>query len=551
MAEVIANETVDLKVADSGDSILDSKLLGLPSDCYSNVTPQEDLQQPTQPEETEVCYNEKHFITSETEVTLSCVDEGDFSSGANTMFVGLSWAYEQNETLETQEDFAQTCEEELNGTYSEETQLCEINVEDGQDVTLTMPNESYHELVFSCEDNVGKTSDLREQLYAVDNTGPATTKEVHEPSVNWDGSDAQWYDGTNDNLDAETFCDEEGTCYEVTLMTPLSLTCEDPQPHPSGVSNVTFQVELDGFQTGEKSVENVTEYYCDEYNGTLSEDGLWCTVETGANGIEEFYFLELSEHKLQYYCGDNLGNVGETNEQLYKVHEGAFGVELTQKWNLVSVPYVLLNNSIDAVFGNLDNVTTVWAYQNGTWLYYDVITQQGTLETIEPGYGYWVQANDTDEFVIGGSLFQPAQTPPSVNVQAGWNLLGPYGLGEQRDDLTWRFNDLTPFDHNTLDEDFFYTGPDTSVYGQSAECALYGLADSVYNSQAGSVFGYYEEFQPTSWYNTADGTQFAEPTDEPVMFTGGGYWVNLQEEGSFAPTSWCGPFAGNTTQILS
>lgn len=552
LAEITEGNSADFRVSDSTDSILDSMLLAMPSDCYENVSPQEDLE--TQPvEESEVCYDTYNYVTSETEITLSCVDQEPHPSGANKMYLELNWAENETEDLSTHAQAANVCEEH-NGVFHEESGVCELNITDGEEITLTLPEESYHELSFWCEDNVGKASEPNRQLYAVDNTGPETTKEVHEPSEPWDGANAKWYNETNFNgefndgsTNAAEFCDEEGTCYEVTLMTPLSLTCEDPQPHPSGVSSVTFQVELDGFQTGEKSVENVTEYYCDEYDGTLSEDGLWCTVETDGEGIEEFYFLELSEHRLQYYCEDNLGNVGETNEQLYKVHEGAFGIELTQKWNLVSVPYVLLDNSVDAVFGDLENVTTVWAYQNGSWLYYDATTGQGTLETIEPGYGYWVQANETDEFVIGGSLFQPAQAPPSVDVKAGWNLLGPYGLGELREDMEWRFDGLVGAqDHNTLNETFFYSGPETSEYGRSAECALYGLADSVYNSQAGSVYGYWEDFQPTSWYNTADGNQFDQPTQEPVMFTGGGYWVNLQDDGSFAPTSWCGPFAGNT-----
>jgi len=64
----------------------------------------------------------------------------------------------------------------------------------------------------------------------------------------------------------------------------------------------------------------------------------------------ELYFTEESEHNLKYYCVDALGNTGPVDEEKFKVEGTTFNITINKKWNLISVPFVMLNDSISDVF---------------------------------------------------------------------------------------------------------------------------------------------------------------------------------------------------------
>jgi len=281
-------------------------------------------------------------------------------------------------------------------------------------------------------------------------------------------------------------------------MTPITLDCSDPEPHPVDHENVCFKVDFDG--------EDVTPKYCDAFEGEFNQtgDGFCCVTEQKAPLTIKFN--EETEHNLQFYCVDALGNKGPIDEEKFKVEGDAFEIWLNKKWNLISVPFVLLNDSVEKIFEDIEeNISSVWTYDGDQWFVhtFDGNDLNDNLEEIVPGMGYWVLGKeDHTILILGGSLFSPAVTPPSKDMVNGWNLIGYYG---NLDDVP----DGDPI--------FAYHGPEGN--GAEARCALGSLVNTVFRQPKWSALvTYWEPDNPDQW-------KFLEEFDN--MDPGAGYWLHL------------------------
>jgi hypothetical protein len=128
----------------------------------------------------------------------------------------------------------------------------------------------------------------------------------------------------------------------------------------------------------------------------------------------------------------------------------SWGIHLVPGWNLISIPYVPTNSSIDKVFADiLPNVAYIDS-NTATVLQYDAVTNKWyrarptsthsgftwssstyKLNNVVPGYGYWVKM-DNEDWIYGiEENFNPSQGQmpvPSVSLAgASWNLIGRYG----------------------------------------------------------------------------------------------------------------------------
>jgi len=394
-----------------------------------------------------------------------------------------------------------------------------------------LQKESCHIIEYYSYDNVKKVEEVKHQCVFVDDTPPTPTKEVGEPKTKWDGSDAYYYDiadkcwneSSNDYME----------CWKVTLFTPISLDCTDPEPHPVDNEKVCFNVELDGSDTYPYEEDgkydgyggmSVTERYCEEYDGELTYDDEYdkefCCVD---HTIEDFYFLEETEHELEYYCIDALGNSNKEDLDIekFKVEGKPFKIYLNKKWNLISVPFVMLDDSIDDVFKDIkDDVLAVWTYDAAADQWY-VYTPDGddsndNLHTMKPGWGYWVITNKPTVLEIGGSLFSPAKTPPDKKIVHGWNLIGYYGT------------DWAPYD---MDMTQYYNGPVGSGY--EAQCALYSLGKDMWDKGWTALVTYWEPWNPDQWL-------YLDKWDD--MDPGAGYWLFYPgtDDSIYAFTTTCG-----------
>ncbi len=227
-----------------------------------------------------------------------------------------------------------------------------------------------------------------------------------------------------------------------------------------------------------------------KYNDTSAG---WKFEQTGIAVIK---FSEQSEHLLEFYCIDNVGKTSETDSELFKVTGTAFDLVIGDKWDLISVPFNLIGGgNIDDLFG--DKVIQVWSYENGEWKVYSS-TGPSNLHNIVPGRGYWIKTTDESNVLIGGSLFAPGPSlPSSIELDKGWNLIGHYGLSSK-----------------------------------PAYCSLFSLVDT----QQG-----FPRWSSLWSYNSAS-QQFLGLNSLDLMDPGRGYWIEIDVEDYYSPSSICWGF---------
>jgi len=155
------------------------------------------------------------WISNETEIVLSAIDGGKICTvGVNQTFYRVTLvddAYCHNETI---------CQEaEGSGEW--------IDPDGEIGKVFTIKNESCHLIEYYSVDKLGNNETIHKQCVYVDTNGPEPLKEVGEPKTKWNGEDAVFY-----NISDK--CWKEGgiECWKVTKLTPITLNCSDPGPHP-------------------------------------------------------------------------------------------------------------------------------------------------------------------------------------------------------------------------------------------------------------------------------------------------------------------------------
>ena len=133
-------------------------------------------------------------------------------------------------------------------------------------------------------------------------------------------------------------------------------------------------------------------------------------------------------HVLQIFAKDAAGHVNDSGKINFTViARKAYKVGVSAGWNLISFPGTPSNTAIDSVLPAAHPATDVLSFQNGQWVSASRLggVWDGKLTTIDGDHAYWV--NTTSSEAIGSLLALPAvgtaQSPPSVSVNAGWNLV--------------------------------------------------------------------------------------------------------------------------------
>ena len=139
---------------------------------------------------------------------------------------------------------------------------------------------------------------------------------------------------------------------------------------------------------------------------------------------------ELGDYEVEYEAVDDAGNEVEGEYTFSVVPRAPYKVALVPGWNLVSLPGTPLDQNIDSVMV-ATSASAVLGYRQGNWesairteAEDGTSSWQGSLTSMEGGYGFWIQ---TDQFESIETLIpevDPASTLPTVPVAGGWNLLG-------------------------------------------------------------------------------------------------------------------------------
>lgn len=69
-------------------------------------------------------------------------------------------------------------------------------------------------------------------------------------------------------------------------------------------------------------------------------------------------------------------------------------IDLTEGWNLAGY-CATVSTPVDAAFASIENyLDAVWSYRDAAWWMYDpAAPEPGTLQSLDPGWGYWIKVN--------------------------------------------------------------------------------------------------------------------------------------------------------------
>ncbi len=135
---------------------------------------------------------------------------------------------------------------------------------------FSFSEDSIHEIEYYSIDFCNNEERHWFEIDIVDTAAPVSEKTLGEPKAPCEAGDG---------------CD-----YFITQQTPITLTCNDQEPHPSDAITIKYRYKLDD--------EEFTDWIT--YSGT-------------------FTYEEDSRHELEWYCVDALGNVEQTHSEVEKV----------------------------------------------------------------------------------------------------------------------------------------------------------------------------------------------------------------------------------------
>ena len=177
---------------------------------------------------------------------------------------------------------------------------------------------------------------------------------------------------------------------------------------PNSEPDLDHYVVYWGVNSGDYTVNSGDIGLVNEYSVQIPDDGqvyFFAVTAVNDSGLESGFSNEVSTEKFQ-------------------------AISFGSNWNLVSIPNDQTTAPIEEILAPvLDDIISVWAYQDGTWLFYDPKDPgSSTLFDVEPGQGLWVNMNkNTELFIPEGQL--PNNT---VNLMAGWNLVGLNSFSPQK-----------------------------------------------------------------------------------------------------------------------
>lgn len=135
---------------------------------------------------------------------------------------------------------------------------------------------------------------------------------------------------------------------------------------------------------------------------------------------EGSYILKLNASKDGYEGIERnliFGIIGESEDNNTKTD---VQINLKKGWNLISVPVLLENNSIEDVFKTIINRVVLISSFDDEKLYYPKLQNFSELKEIDYKKGYWIKMNESAELNVSG--FIPSNK--TLTLKKGWNLIG-------------------------------------------------------------------------------------------------------------------------------
>ncbi|MEM2181050.1 MAG: MopE-related protein, partial [Nitrososphaeria archaeon] len=196
------------------------------------------------------------YLSSLSNITLNCTDPEPHPVNGVTLYWEMYW---KNKT-------------------EDEWQLIGGGIEQGYK-KFTNLSDSYHKLVYRCEDALGNTEGNQTELDIVDNKKPISNKVLGNPKRPCTQEEYTMYCGNIGATDG---------CYFINSSTSITINCADPEPHPSGVFSIRYR-----------------------YYPIGSPPTNWTFVNY--KNSTTFYIPNDSAHVLEWYCTDKVANLESTH----------------------------------------------------------------------------------------------------------------------------------------------------------------------------------------------------------------------------------------------
>ena len=218
--------------------------------------------------------------------------------------------------------------------------------------------------------------------------------------------------------------------------------------------------------------------------------------------------IGVGKHTLTYNGMDEAGNTLKDDATLSfeVVVPPALTLTLQPGMNLVSVPRDPADTDVQAVFGDVEEVTLIFTQPRDgesdlPWLFAarDPVTGEfaGDLKTIDARHAYWVKASGSSKAEIDIPQLEAQRRPPSISIKANtWNLVPVISLDPIASD---------PGDNEI-------------------ELGATFCAGSYFGANLSNAFTY------------ESGRWTAVGADGDVKI-GSGYWIQLSQDGSITPAT--------------
>ncbi|MBI5476172.1 MAG: T9SS type A sorting domain-containing protein [Ignavibacteriales bacterium] len=173
--------------------------------------------------------------------------------------------------------------------------------------------------------------------------------------------------------------------------------------------------------TGDITIRSHTEVDSAEF-----ETSPGAPITIPASATQTFYFrftpgsLGLKNTNILFYH-DGPDSPDTLTAEGLAVDPTDISVSLNSKWNMISLPVNVCNDTMLALFPSAK--TNAYRYEGGS---YKVST------TLQSGVGYWIKLDNAETFTLSGSLIDVNSVP----VVSGWNLIGAISKTISLDSVT-------------------------------------------------------------------------------------------------------------------
>lgn len=223
----------------------------------------------------------------------------------------------------------------------------------------------------------------------------------------------------------------EGTSYSFNGLTFNETLAPDPANNTFTVTGMTgvYTLDPDDLQNS-LLILAMSEFGA--ANVTFGMTGATSSTSDVALAIQTWPTMPTCKYVVLTVAVDmDTGAIAAINQTTLKL-VATHNISLYTGWNLVSLPFTPLNDSLNATFTPdvMSHVFVVWEYNSSNasspWDYYVTAGYpyvQGNLSRFNESFGYWVLCYNNTTLQVAGT------TPESdtVEVNDGWNLVGnPY-----------------------------------------------------------------------------------------------------------------------------